>query len=168
MFHKLIVIVAWTVLGFIVCATISPVQYRPTTPLPFSIERLAAFAVLGSLFCVAYPRYMLFACLIVVGSAVLLEFVQLLTPDRDGRIQDLIEKMAGGAMGIVIGRAIVSFERSNRWFGVTQRGHQANFTSSFAASSKSTTDLAPGNFMSHRTKEPEASKTNAATLRADP
>jgi hypothetical protein len=116
MFQKLIIIVAWTVLGFIVCASISPIQYRPATPLPFSIERLAAFAVLGSLFCVAYPRYMLFACLIVVGSAVLLEVVQLLTPDRDARMQDLIEKMAGGAGGIVFGRAILSVGRANRWF----------------------------------------------------
>jgi hypothetical protein len=116
MFQKYIIIAAWTVLGLIACATISPIQYRPTSPMPSSIEHLAAFAVLGSLFCVAYPRYMLFACLIVVGSAVLLEFVQLLTPDRDGRIQDLIEKMAGGAVGIVIGRAILSFERANRRF----------------------------------------------------
>lgn len=116
MFQKLIIIVAWAVLGFIACATISPIQYRPTTPLPFSVERLAAFAVLGSLFCVAYPRYMLFACLIVVGNAVLLEVVQLLTPDRDGRIPDLIEKMAGGAVGMVIGRAILSFGRANRRF----------------------------------------------------
>src|SRR4029077_14134818 len=51
----------------------------------------------------------------------LLEFVQLLTPDRDGRIQDLIEKMAGGALGIVIWRAIASFGRANRWFGVPSR-----------------------------------------------
>jgi apolipoprotein N-acyltransferase len=116
MFQKLIIIVAWTILGFIACASISPIQYRPTSPMPFSVERLVAFAVLGSLFCVAYPRYMLFACLIVVGSAVLLEVVQLLTPDRDGRIQDLIEKMAGGAVGIVIGRAILSLARANRWF----------------------------------------------------
>ena len=40
-------------------------------------------------------------CLIVLGSAVVLEFVQLLTPDRHGRIPDAVEKIAGGAVGIV-------------------------------------------------------------------
>jgi VanZ family protein len=116
MLQKLIIIVAWTVLGFIAYATISPIQYRPTSPMPSSVEHLAAFAVLGSLFCAAYPRRMLFACLIVVGSAVFLEVVQLLTPDRDGRIEDLIEKMAGGGVGMVIGRAVLTFERANGWF----------------------------------------------------
>src|SRR5258706_15150097 len=115
-FQKLIIIVAWTVLAFIAYATISPIQYRPTLPMPSSFERLVAFAVLGSLFCAAYPRYMVFVCLIVFGGAVFLEVVQLLTPDRDGRIQDLIEKMAGGAVGIVTSRAILSFKRANRWF----------------------------------------------------
>jgi VanZ family protein len=55
-------------------------------------------------------------CLIVLGSAVLLEIVQLLTPDRHGRIQDAIEKIAGGVVGIVAARAILSFEQANRWF----------------------------------------------------
>ena len=116
MFQKLMIIVAWAVLAFIAYATISPIQYKPTLPMPSSVEHLAAFAVLGSLFCAAYPRYMVFVCLIVVGSAVFLEVVQLLTPDRHGRIQDLIEKVAGGAVGIVTGRAILSFKRANRWF----------------------------------------------------
>jgi hypothetical protein len=109
-------VVAWTVLAFIAYATISPIQYRPTLPMPSSFERFAAFAVLGSVFCAAYPGRMVFVCLIVVGGAVLLEVAQLLTPDRDGRILDLIEKMAGGAVGIVTGRAILSFQRASRWF----------------------------------------------------
>jgi VanZ family protein len=32
----------------------------------------------------------------------ILEFMQLWTPDRHGRIQDAIEKMAGGAVGIAV------------------------------------------------------------------
>jgi hypothetical protein len=39
---------------------------------------------------------MIFVCLVVLGSAVLPEFAQLLTPDRHARIQDAIEKMMGG------------------------------------------------------------------------
>src|ERR1700722_4240139 len=96
MFHKLIAVAAWTVLAFIAYATISPIQDRPTLPASSSFEHLAAFAVLGALFCLAYPRHMALVCLIVLGGAVLLEFAQLLTPDRHGRIQDAIEKVAGG------------------------------------------------------------------------
>ena len=115
-FQKLIIIVAWTVLAFIAYATISPIQYRPTLPIPSSFERLVAFAVLGSLFCAAYPRYMVFVCLIVFGSAVVLEIMQQLTPDRHGRIHDAIIKMTGGALGIVAGRAIFYFPQASRWF----------------------------------------------------
>jgi VanZ like family len=80
------------------------------------LEHLAAFAFLGALFCLPYPRHIPLACLIVLGSALLLEIVQLLTPDRHGRIQDAIEKIAGGVVGIAAARAILSFEQANRWF----------------------------------------------------
>jgi len=116
MFHKLITVAAWAVLAFIAYATISPIQDRPTLPTSSSFEHFAAFAVLGTLFCAAYPRHIVLVCLVVLGSAVVLEILQLLTPDRHGRIQDAIEKMAGGSVGIVAGRTILYFERANRWF----------------------------------------------------
>jgi hypothetical protein len=37
---------------------------------------------------------------IVLGSAILLEFLQILLPDRDARIVDAIEKIAGGGTGV--------------------------------------------------------------------
>ena len=114
MFQKLVIVAAWMFLAFIAYATISPIQDRPTLPTSTSFEHLAAFAVLGALFCLAYPRYLSLVCLIVFGSAVLLEFAQLLTPDRHGRIQDAIEKLAGGAVGIVAGRVILYLEQAIR------------------------------------------------------
>jgi VanZ family protein len=116
MFHKLITVAAWGLLAFIVYATISPIQDRPTLPTSTSFEHLAAFAVLGALFCLAYPRHIVLVCLIVFCSAVMLEVMQLWTPDRHGRIQDAVEKMAGGFVGIVIGRAIPYFDRASRRF----------------------------------------------------
>jgi VanZ family protein len=116
MFHKLIGLAAWGLLAFIVYATISPIQDRPTLPTSSSFEHLAAFAVLGTLFCAAYPRQIVLVCLIVFGSAVMLEVMQLWTPDRHGRIQDAIEKMAGGFVGIVVGRAILYFDQASRRF----------------------------------------------------
>jgi VanZ family protein len=117
MFQKLLTVAAWALLAFIAYATISPIQDRPTLPASsVSFEHLAAFTVLGALFCLAYPRQIALVCLIVLGSAVLLEFMQLLTPDRHGRIQDAIEKMTGGAAGMVAGRAIIYFAQTGRWF----------------------------------------------------
>jgi VanZ family protein len=116
MFHKLIALAAWALLTFIVYATVSPIQDRPTLVMSPSFEHLAAFAVLGTLFYVAYPRQIVLVCLIIIGSAVLLECAQLLTPDRHGRVQDAIEKIAGGSVGMVVGRAIVYFAQVKRWF----------------------------------------------------
>jgi len=56
------------------------------------------------LFYLAYPRRIAFVCLIVFGSAVVLEsFLQRVTPDRHGRIPDAVEKISGGAAGILAG-----------------------------------------------------------------
>jgi VanZ family protein len=115
MLHKLIGLAAWGLLAFIAYATISPIQDRPTWATSTGFEHLAAFAVLGALFSLAYPRQVVLVCLIVLGSAVLLEILQLLTPDRRGRIPDAIEKMTGGVVGIAVGQAILFFGRATSW-----------------------------------------------------
>jgi VanZ family protein len=116
MLHKFITLAAWGLLAFIAYATISPIQIRPTLPTSTSFEHIVAFAVLGALFSLAYPRQVALVCLIVLGSAVLLELLQLLTPDRHGRVPDAIEKIAGGVAGIVAGHAILYFDQAGRWF----------------------------------------------------
>lgn len=113
MFRKFVTLAPWAVLVFIACAMLSPIRYRPTVTTYGSIEHMAAFAVLGLLFSLAYPRQMALVCLIVLGSAVLLELAQLLTPDRHGQIRDALEKMAGGIMGVAAGR-IIHFGKSRR------------------------------------------------------
>jgi VanZ family protein len=67
------------------------------------------------LFCVAYPRRIVFVCLVVLGSAALLELAQLLTPDRHARLADAIEKIAGGGVGIALGHIMCSLKRFDRW-----------------------------------------------------
>jgi VanZ family protein len=116
MIQKTIAVAAWACLAFIAYATLSPIQNRPTSPTSSSLEHLAAFAVLGALFCLAYPQQIVLVCLIVFGSAVLLEIIQLLTPDRHGRIYDALQKIAGGAVGIAAARATLYFEQTSRWF----------------------------------------------------
>jgi len=115
--QKLLVrIFAWAYLCFIIYATLSPLRDRPTLLASSSLEHLAAFVVLGALFCLAYPQRRVPTLLVVVvGSAVLLELLQLLAPDRHGRILDAIQKIAGGMIGVFAGRAILYFDRARSW-----------------------------------------------------
>jgi VanZ family protein len=112
MFTKIAAVASWIVLGFIVYATIAPIQDRPTLPASSSFEHLAAFALLGALFCFGYPRHIVLVCMIVLGSAVLLELAQILTPDRHARVPDALEKMSGGVAGIAAARTLLAFARA--------------------------------------------------------
>ena len=104
MLHKLLAVIAWASLAFIAYATLSPIQARPQISSA-DIEHIVAFAVTGLLFCLAYPRHIVRVCFIVLGSAVLLEYSQTLTPDRHGTLIDASEKIIGGALGIFAARA---------------------------------------------------------------
>jgi len=112
--QRLIAVAAWACLAFIVYATLSPLSLRPEltrteSDLVVFIERFGAYALLGCLFSLTYPRRILFVGLIVFGSAVLLEFLQIFVPDRDARISDALVKLAGGFVGISLARAIRTF-----------------------------------------------------------
>jgi VanZ family protein len=105
MLHKLVSITAWACLLFVASVTLSPAYLRPrlteTEPVLIIIfEHVGAFAVMGFLFSVAYSRTTL-VCLLVLGSAVILELLQLIVPDRDARVIDAVEKLIGGGVGII-------------------------------------------------------------------
>lgn len=103
MSHRLVVIAAWLSLAFIAFATLSPAELRPQIAGP-GFEHVVAFAVSGLLFGVAYPRHLILVVVLVLVSAVVLEAIQLITPDRHGRLSDLLVKIAGGSAGIMIAR----------------------------------------------------------------
>ena len=69
-------------------------------------EHVIAFAFVGALFGLAYPKRPLLAFGIVIGTAAVLEILQTMTPDRHGTLIDALEKMAAGAAGIAIARAV--------------------------------------------------------------
>ena len=115
MLQKLLAGAAWALLAFIVFATISPIRDRPTVFSSPSPERIAAYLALGALLCLAYPRHIVLVCLVVLGSAVLLEIAQLFTPGRHGRLSDAMVKMTGGALGILVGRTILYFAQRTHW-----------------------------------------------------
>lgn len=94
-------------LAFIVYATLSPIDARPVVTRPH-FEHFAAFAVIGLAFGLAYPNRLLLVVTIVFASAFGLEALQLLTPDRHGRILDAVVKASGGICGIGVGQ-LMSF-----------------------------------------------------------
>jgi VanZ family protein len=112
--QKLAAIAAWALLCFLAYASVSPIGARPTLPSSTSLEHVAAFATVGFLFHLAYPRHGMFVWLIVLGSAALFELLQLVTIDRHARLVDAVEKMAGGSVGIFVGRAALYFEQTLR------------------------------------------------------
>ena len=110
MLHKLVSMTAWACLLFVAAATLSPLYLRPRLlgdepALIVILEHVGAFAVIGFLFSVAYSRTAL-VCLLVLGSAVILELLQLVVPDRDARVIDAVEKLMGGGVGIITARIL--------------------------------------------------------------
>ena len=83
---------------------LSPFLMRPAMRTYAHFEHMIAFALLGVLFGFAYPRRPIVVLCIVFGAAALLEILQTMTPDRHGTLIDAVEKMAGGAVGILFGR----------------------------------------------------------------
>jgi hypothetical protein len=99
MFRKCLLAGAWIILAVIVFATLSPIGERPHLG-NVGVERFGAFAAAGLLFGLAYPKRFWLVLTLVVGTAVLLEAMQRLTPDRHGEIPDAFVKLAGGAFGV--------------------------------------------------------------------
>ena len=114
MLHRLAAIAAWASIAFIAYATLSPIQARPRSSSSADLEHFVAFAAVGLLFCLAYPRRVVFVCFIVLGSALLLEGLQTLTPDRHGRLLDASEKLVGGALGIFATKSTLALLQRRR------------------------------------------------------
>src|SRR6185312_2807987 len=118
-------VIAWSAIAVIAYLTLAHVGliysiYFKLSPLLLNIGvrkyaavgHFVAFALLGTLFCCAYPKRVLMVCFVVFGSAIALELMQTMTPDRHGTLVDAVQKVAGGAFGIVAGRAVLIFGRA--------------------------------------------------------
>jgi VanZ family protein len=120
MLHRMITAAAWASIAVIAAATLSrvgvvysvyervaPLVSRPSISSYVHFEHVLAYALAGLLFGLAYPRSTILVCCIVLGTAALLEILQTITPDRHGSIFDALEKMAGGAIGILVARTVM-------------------------------------------------------------
>jgi VanZ family protein len=116
-YYSLVRVAAWTLLVFIVFATLSPAYLRPAltaSPSFFVVilERVGAYALLGLLFSIGYPRRYRFVFVVVFGSAIVLEFLQIIIPDRHARLFDTAAKLTGGAVGITAQRLLMRYSAS--------------------------------------------------------
>ena len=118
MSQKLIICAAWACVAAFAFATLTHVEFAyaiyyrlaPLLMWPKArtyglFEHVIAFAVFGALFSLAYPRRIVFVCIVVFVTAVGLEYLQTLTPDRHGTLFDASEKVVGGAFGIAVAQA---------------------------------------------------------------
>jgi len=101
--QRLFILAGWVALALIAYATLSPIKDRPVIA-GLQLEHFAAFALLGFAFALGYPRRTVLIIAIVIGSAFTLEALQLLTPDRHGRLLDALVKAAGGLSAIGVTR----------------------------------------------------------------
>ena len=99
---------SWIAIVLICFVTLSRVDLRPHLSGSSSLDRFGGFAVLGLLFCVAYPQRLRLVVVTVLGGAVALELLQFVTPDRDARLIDAAVKLAGGIAGIMAGRWVLA------------------------------------------------------------
>jgi hypothetical protein len=95
--QKLCKLTSWLVLAYIAYVTLSPIKQRPILA-GVQFEHFAAFTLLGTAFALSYQRQIGLALAIVIGSAFGLEALQLITPDRHGRMIDALAKGSGRPM----------------------------------------------------------------------
>lgn len=96
----------WILLLLIFAATVGPIEFRPLSPLPTQAERFSAFAVVGLLFTIFYPKYFWQISVLVIASSVGFELLQMLSASRHGRLSDLAFKLAGALCGLTIGKGL--------------------------------------------------------------
>ena len=99
---------AWLAFVFIVFATLAPLQFRPVVSHDAQLERFGAFAMLGLLFGLAYPRRLIADLFFMIAAAGVLEASQHLTGNRHGHLRDATAKALGGTFGVAVALMILA------------------------------------------------------------
>jgi VanZ family protein len=97
---KIARIAAWLLVVAIVVMTLGPPTVRPVTGFNRSLEHIAAFALLGLAFGLAYPNRRMRLALIGVAVAALMETLQQAVPGRHAYFSDFVINAAGSCAGL--------------------------------------------------------------------
>jgi VanZ family protein len=100
---------AWLLLAGIIFVTVSPIGLRPHTITSVNIDRALAYLVVGLVFAIAYPRHWLAVASLLVVGAVVIEYMQYLSPSRHARLHDAGFKALGACIGVFVGTMINRF-----------------------------------------------------------
>ncbi|MCG2631502.1 VanZ family protein [Bradyrhizobium sp. WYCCWR 13023] len=73
------------------------------------IERFSAYGLLGFLLSFLLPGRFITAGALVVAVAMGLELLQALTLDRDPGLLDVLQKTAGGIVGVIFAQTVLAF-----------------------------------------------------------
>jgi hypothetical protein len=92
--------VAWLLVFAIAVFTLAPIEFRPVSGAPVSLERLAAFAAIGGAFCLGYPKYRVPILVLLLGLVGFLEIAQNHVLGRHGRLPDGLVKASGALLGV--------------------------------------------------------------------
>jgi VanZ family protein len=103
--------VAWLLLLAIAVFTLAPIEFRPLTEAPVSLERFVAFAVIGTTFCLGYPKHRLPILVLLLGLIGLFEVAQNYIPGRHGRLPDGLVKASGALLGAAFAMLIERHKR---------------------------------------------------------
>lgn len=95
----------------VLAVTVSPIGWRPHTMVSDDFDRAAAFALIGLISMLAFPRRWRLVAICLVASAGVIELLQLAAPGRHARLDDAVVKAFGAAVGIAMGRSLVLANR---------------------------------------------------------
>ncbi|MDA9509360.1 antibiotic resistance protein VanZ [Bradyrhizobium sp. CCBAU 11386] len=115
MYRNHLIAAAGICLALIIYATLARLAGRPVLVGHHEaywvvvIERFSAYGLLGFLLSFLLPGRFGLACGLVVAVAVGLEVLQGLTPDRDPSLLDVLQKGAGGTVGVLLAQTILAF-----------------------------------------------------------
>jgi len=118
---KIARIAAWLLIVAIVVMTLGPPTVRPVSGFNRSLEHVAAFALLGLAFGLAYPSRRMLLALTGVAAAALMETLQLVVPGRHAYFSDFVINAAGACAGLVLAILFDWFRRGIAAVGATRR-----------------------------------------------
>jgi VanZ like family len=99
-------IAALVLLAIITFSTLSPIQMRPHIA-EANVERGLAYVLLGLTLAISFPNRLFQTVIFVVGTAGILEILQIIDPGRHARFLDALVKAAAGIMGVAVGWIVV-------------------------------------------------------------
>jgi VanZ family protein len=95
---------------FLAFIALCPSDWVPRTDLGFELDHFLAFFIVTGIVCLAWPRpFLIGAILIVLG--VLLEALQLLTPDRSANVLGAIYSTLGTVAAALFAELVIRFRR---------------------------------------------------------